>query len=389
MKLVFIYRNIIIGGCEILIQRLSQELNKQCEVIVVCSSIDDSMRANFEAGNIHYIIEAEWCLPKIVKKYFTKHTSYITFFVGDFLEVWSVEKKYKNTFLYVVNPNIFNVARNKLKRFLILRFLRSFFIDLIDTHKIFFMDEQCLESTSKYLKTSVDKFKNALIIRISCDKNDNLLRDKIRPNSINILSIARADFPFKGYLLGLIEWFVNNCANDSRFNMKIITYGAGEKEIKDVYSNIDKKIQQKIEIIGKTNPSMIKDYIDWAAFYIGMGTTIINASQRGVISFPVATFTYDLIIKDYFYNVPNCVAIEKSDNEDFLDLKNCLIDIYDNRYQELSKKHVQVVSELYSSESNATHLYNLAKDLKEDKTRFGVKLYLKIKKLGKRSIMTS
>ncbi len=381
MRIVFLYKNIILGGCEILIYRLSKELMDKCDISIVCNSIDTSMQNNFRKDSINCEIENDWNLNRITKKYWKENTKYITFFVDDFLNVWNVNEYGKNSFLYVVNPKIFDFTNNRLKKIIINNALKNFIKERIASYNIFFMDEQCIDNACMYLGLSKSVNNFAKIIRISCDKNDIVSRRVKIPNRISILSIARAEFPFKGYILGLMNWFEKECSSDNRFYLTIVTYGENEDEVMKLYSQFDEDLKRRIEIVGKTESEELTKIIDQTAFYIGMGTTIINASQRGVISFPVATFTYDLLVKDVFCNIPNCIAIEGGDCGYVKNLRELLVDIYENEYHEISERHIETIKDMYSPDANANRLNDLVRDVSMDRLDKLVKIYCMAKAL--------
>lgn len=49
-----------------------------------------------------------------------------------------------------------------------------------------------------------------------------------RSNTINVISICRADFPFKGYVIGLIEEFAKYNADNKNSNLHVIASGKNE-----------------------------------------------------------------------------------------------------------------------------------------------------------------
>ena len=71
------------------------------------------------------------------------------------------------------------------------------------------------------------------------------------------MTIARAEFPFKGYILGLLDWFASS---DSNIRLTIVSYGPDEKKIADRIDSFDEIVKKRITLVGKTDYGQLEKY---------------------------------------------------------------------------------------------------------------------------------
>lgn len=126
---------------------------------------------------------------------------------------------------------------------------------------------------------------------------EELVKNKYRSESFNILTISRFDFPHKGYLLGLIDNYVDLKKKYKNIKLFIIGYGEGKNQVLEKINNISNEIKKDIYLIGKVEYDKLNQYFDKVDLYIGLAGTVRDAALNSVISIPVRH--YSLVCEGY------------------------------------------------------------------------------------------
>lgn len=349
MDYMFVYRNIVVGGCELLIEKLGREIlkNTKNNVIVYYESIDEVMYSRFCNNNFY--------LKKAKEKFYDskfENINIITFTLKDYIFFSSNKYKKIKTVLYVVHPYIFYIAdkRNIILKIFAKILLKDFLLKSIQNKHIFFMDKETVQTNIEYFSMK-NILRNTTIINLPIDSaiinKDILERRAKNKNNISILSIARAEFPFKGYLIGLIDFLSKYEKNDIK--LTIISYGKDFKILKQKIDLLPNHIKRKIFLYGKTDYDKLEKYFNNSNLYIGMGTTVLDAAERGIITIPIKPYTYNLIADKFFHDIflnnTNCNNSANTNNITFEDLFNKFIFLSEDDYLDLSYKNIKIVNE--------------------------------------------
>lgn len=312
--IIFVYSNFILGGAETLILRMSEWLIKRGDkVVLVCHSMDETIKKDKRIGRIECILTKKKDKKRKILKILQKNNNIkdkmiINFFVKDYLLIERLNKKndFQNIF-YVVHPNNTlsyckkGLLLSKIKKYIYKNQIKKMY----DKNCIYFMDEDCIKIAEKYYKMSLSKsYSNIIRIPIQVDKFDN----KTRKKSFNILTIARFDFPFKGYLLGLIDDFIYLKEIYPQATLTIIGDGKDRDKIEKKLERLNKKITKDIMIIGAVPYLSLNSYFKKASIYVGMGTTVLDAVNRGVPAITVYSYSYEAKTLGFFYEHPNVLA---------------------------------------------------------------------------------
>lgn len=350
----FVYRDILSGGCENLIKKLSSVLLKEYQIHVKCiyeTIKHEEKKQLFELGvelnqtrwdkiegycnglegnNIHWFVTFEW---------------------NDFLKLFLCRNDNKWTVIYGVHPKSFvgfketNDLRISNKREFY-RVMKS----LIEYHHVLVMDEIIKRQTQHDIGT-LEEMK-ILSLPIDITRSWNQIESQIekRYNAKIILTAARAEFPFKGYLIGLIEWF--SCLNREDIKLVIVTYGSEIDTIKNILSNISLERRNRIDLIEGLRYEELIEVMNKAYLYIGMGTSILDAASIGVPSIPIEPDTYELRSNLRFDQTPtNICATDIYKYTDFSDCVDNVLDLTLSEYQIISNKSYQVVCEKYNKQT--------------------------------------
>lgn len=316
----FLKKDLLIGGTELLIERVSKEfIERGYNVNVICTSIMDEMIKRYENANINYILVSEWDNSKVLS--FLKRERgiqmVVTFSVEDFCTVYGIRSKNIKTILYTVFFDQLLVG-GKTKNSLALKYVKfitgKLLKQMMKKKKIVCMDEHTVNNTFNYYGKYLNYSKKEVpMLKIPVDLVDIdqsiLLNKKDIDSKINILTIARADFPWKGYILGLID-FVNNYSGKNEITLRIVTYGEGEKLVIEKINCMSEEKKKLITLQGKTDYNELEKLYKDTNVYVGQGTTVLDAAQRGILTIPVVPDTYEVLSDAFFHENYERVTVE-------------------------------------------------------------------------------
>lgn len=329
------YKHIISGGAETLLLRLSKVIlanHGNQTVRLICQSISEKMKQQFEKFGVQIIILNCWTPQNIFNQIENSTEKTLFYNLEEFLLVNNIltNKNLVNlTFLYVVHPNNTKIYSKKLI-FLNRIFKKKFSIilqNLIYENRIIFMDEMCLNEFNKFYGLNID-LKKENFFRLPIDDIGVKKRSINELNCLKLLTIARADFPFKGYIQGLIKDLE---LVDYKVKLTIISYGPKFDQIKEW---INKEHSSTLEILlyGEKTYDELNRFYENTDLYIGMGTTVLEAAARKIPSVVVSPYTYDFKSSGFFHQNPFVVA------SDFNELTSGIK--YINQYNKMSQKEM-------------------------------------------------
>lgn len=318
-----------------LIERICKELmNQEIKPKILYQESDNEMLSRLTAATIETQQVFAWNRKSIFERInIEDQVKIITFKWMDFI-ICNVKRPKVFTVFYAVHYQAltFGGAITSVKRKLCAFLFGNILRELCDNSQIICMDEQTVRYTKEYYGYN-DFFPHMLRIAVDIVDDDYVVPNRaLDSNRIDILSIARAEFPFKGYLIGLLNWFDKN--NDNCMSLTIITYGPDEKKVFDLVDTFDSDTRERIKIVGKTDYGNLERYYRNSNLYIGMGTTLIDASQRGIVSIPVLPYTLDLVAKKFFYEDYRILAL---DDDSINNFEQLLIDFKNMSFEQRKK----------------------------------------------------
>lgn len=328
---IFFYKRMDIGGCELLIKKLAKEMySRSYRAAIYCESISDAIYKDMDGISVVQTGIGKWDSASKLKAFLggfaEGEINIVSFLWHDYFRLRLTASKHARIIFYAVHYEaIKSVAfcRNSILNRVFRRYAAPIMNRLIKDGCIIAMSERVVQCTADYYKIDVSGLD---IIRIPVDLDGEA--EKMKDLSIKydnerkvILAVARADFPFKGYLIGLINMMEKKIIPEN-FTLQLVAYGPDFNQLAAAYHSCDKGIRERIEIKGKMEYEGLRELFENAHVYVGMGTTLLDASKYGVISIPAAAYTYKVECTDFFYKDYTCLGPDSGSERRFLELLN-------------------------------------------------------------------
>jgi len=367
MKTVFvIFRSGISGGTATLSIRIGEWLvNNGYEVLYIYQNHNDmnNVKTMKEKGIQVY----KWGLKEIVNNLSKKYNSYkfnvLTYSLNEFLFVETLKKRLhiiKST-LYVVSSKGL-IKGSKLRsifRGITLIFYTKIIKELIKNRSVLFMNKVSLDLTEEYFGVTIKNKKDIIYyLPIEIQPYDkNTVSRKAELETFNILTITRADFPFKGYIIGLIDDFKKLCDIHDNMTLTIITFGKDEDKIAEKIKKLPSEVQSKINLIGRTPYEKLREYFVQSHLFLGMGTTVLDAVNHSVPAIVVQPYTYENKTPGFFHKQPVRLTYE-GNLVTAVKFMESVIQMDKHEYEELCKKEYDMLKKYYCIDTFGTYLIN-------------------------------
>ena len=239
----------------------------------------------------------------------THQYSVITYSLEEYLSFVNIQHLYINfqrIFLYVVHSLIFGEENNNISfiKRISRRFqLREYIQKIYQNGNLLFMDEMSLLTAQRIFGVIFHEPENSILYipieikNFQIDlKNKSISEDK----EIKILTVTRMDFPFKGYVFGLIDMYIELKNKFPYIKLVIIGDGPGLSQLVNKINSLEIQLRAGIELVLHVPYALLDKYFQSSVVYIGMGTTILDAVNNSVPSIIVGAYTYDLSNVRYF-----------------------------------------------------------------------------------------
>lgn len=360
------YQSIVLGGAETLLLRIARHCKKNgISVEVYCSAIAQEMVNDFK-GVCSDIYVTKNPHKDIVYSA-TEEDIILTLMLDDFAECERYAKKrnFVKVICYVVHRDglKFNIRYPLVDRIFVKAF-RGQISRYLDNGNIIFMEQTDLDLTRQYYQLARKESGN-LIFRLPIETvavSDEDIEKKARQRAecFKVLTIARADFPFKGYIKGLIVLINEMSKAGLQIELKIISSGEQVKKIdnwiKKYAENANVGAAYDVEYKG------LFEFYKEAHIYVGMGTTVLEASDYAIPSIHIAPYTYDVIGEYFFNEFPYLAVCKQGSKEIVKNLIKKTMEESNEEYIQQCKMSKEVINGQFSMEAFIDRL--LAHELK-------------------------
>ncbi len=356
----FLYGSIQVGGAQLLIYKMSKYLcGKGLKSMIICQSISDTMRREAKKNQIDVIVIQDVYnyvfLQSVLKKF--EAVICITCEPILYMAAKAVAHPNKKTICYIVHPYIFGKKENGLSRSLLKNALKRQILKMGLRHNdILFMDELCAKQLADIIPENLTSIDQDTMIRISIEIPEvsmQSIEDRAQNKKIRILAVARADFPFKGYLLGLVNRFPELRAKVD-CSLDIISYGKDINLLQECIDRLPKSLSKDVKLYGETPYDELPLFFQKAKVYVGMGTSLLDAGIQGVISIPVESYTLELHAKQFFHEDYRVLGYlhDGGSFDNFIELIQQVARYTVEEYLEISNITRNLVIEHYSLHNN-------------------------------------
>ena len=188
------------------------------------------------------------------------------------------------------------------------------------------------------------------------------LVERYKENNFNIIAIARAEFPFKNYLFGLIKTINSIVAEGSNVFLQIVSSGSQTHLLQECIDALPEMSRSRIKLDCDIKYDQLSKMIGDYHLNVGMGTTLLDASAHYVPSLIAKDFSDKEEVRGLFADFGTIVAQE---GDSLLPMKTCIENVYnlsEDDYIELCIRDNQVVREQYGLENVVRNLIKQFED---------------------------
>jgi hypothetical protein len=352
--IVFFTQHFGMGGTETLILRLTKyykSLGRRV-ILLTMNKLEANIIDDFEdVKPEYYLFENKKSEFFDIDKPLTFHKSELPLIITEFLpeffrcylmfnkNKYGVDFKHK---VYIVHPySIFYGPRaaNLLAKKMIELFLRK--------QALVFMDNVCVEACITHYQLSKNHNFKVLHLPIFLNEEEGV---NSRNENLSLLTICRFEFPFKGYVLGLIRSFEILSKKVPSITLTIVGNGNDKFEVDKLINSLPEEVSSKIKLINGIPYSKIEKLIRVCDIYIGMGTTILDAANQNKICITAVAYQLDNKAVGFFHE--NYATVGEVSNpskiySNFVTLLEKVIYCSDLEFKEMSLSSKKALKEHY------------------------------------------
>lgn len=354
---IIIYRHDTLGGTGTLSYRLGKWfIENNYEVIYLCEVFNDMNNVN-DMLNVGVKVR-KWKYKDIISnlnsEFGKKEYIVLSYSMYEFLRIEMLRKKIRivKNLIYIVGSNelIKGSNSNIIIKTVAKKFYKNIIEELLQNNQMIFMQKYSFILAKEYYGLEVidDESLIFLLPMQTKEYNQDIVFRKKSKDKFEILTIARADFPFKGYIIGLIDEFSQLCTEYNNLYLTIIAYGDDEEQIKNKIQSLPKERAERINLVGLTPYNELKTYFQEAKLYVGMGTTVLDAVNHSTPAVIVLPHTYECKTSGYFHMQPESLRAYENKLLSFYSIVKKVIEMNDYDYEQLCKLENTVLNEKYN-----------------------------------------
>lgn len=272
-----------------------------------------------------------------ILKQYDEELKVINFYWDKYLDIECAKRNGRLLFdniMYNIHPAAFDKGSSR-RDTLLTRSVKEMYYSIL--HKmnkngsLVYMDPINICHTERYYAKEFEDKPTILRLPMECDGIE-ISVDELnkRFNSSIILTASRADFPYKGYMIGLIDIFVKLAKKDPNVQLEIIAGGGNIGILEKKLSEMDDDMRKRIIYKKWMTYDELKQEIRRAKVFVGMGTSIIDSARVRIPSIPVLFDTYDCISNGLFHEFGEITAYEDCT----LGIENSLNTVLDASFEE-------------------------------------------------------
>lgn len=342
-KVIFVYDLNYDGGVETLLIRLSDYYKERdCKLSIWSRGLNNKDLCEKLKQNKVFLLNIDkWsdkavvrCIKESIKS--ESNISFIHFIFSYFMWFERIKKKNKlsiNNSLYIVHPNQL-IRGQSIKIGMLERRVVSCYKDIIckyiKNRSIIFMDEASIDKAEKYYgyHFEINEYVIARLPIITCETTEKCI-NRIK---YDVFAAARAEFPFKGYLIGLVRDFVE-INSDGNYKLLLISDGNDVEQLMEIIP----KDYPSIDYLPSVNYSDFKKYMDESRIFIGMGTSVLDAADLATPSIMAVPYSNLFKSNGFFHENPLGIGALDGIDSGICQLKT-ILQLSDRQYLDISRK---------------------------------------------------
>lgn len=232
-----------------------------------------------------------------------------------YLDIECVKYKYHLDFdniVYCIHPETFKKGigfKTKFMRNYSINKYAPIYKRMNANKAIIMMDEVDTEESNNYLHERLEPTPEIIRLPMYCNsRNDYKNIIKCGYDSNIIMTAARAEFPYKGYIIGLIADFVKLKSMYPKLKLEIITAGDDYNIVVENINKLNDCVKSDITLHGWMDYDVLKKNIERCKIFVGMGTTVLDAALLYKPSLPVRFNTYEDIGEYFIHEKPEYIT---------------------------------------------------------------------------------
>lgn len=299
-----------------------------------------------------------------------KRCTFISFTLMNFMNIELIKAKMKKKFvntLYAIHPDTYirgSGYSNKVIRGIIKTKYKSLLLKLYRRGILMSMDKDIVARTEEYYDINLSSMHVQLLPMICEEIQKENLDYKIKNSfeSKTIVTACRADFPFKGYIFGLIDDFCILANKYPKLKLEIVCSGDAESVnlLVEKLKSIKSVFQERIVLHKWMDYEKLKELTSKCYLSIGMGTAIVDAAVLYVPSIAVKYNTYENIGDYIFCERPEYLVAYEGKAISVIDR---LLSMRFEQYYQISKECFEMVKKHYNIDCFFEYIESLTEDM--------------------------
>lgn len=278
-------------------------------------------------------------------------------FVCDFyLEVEMAKKAGKLDFdnlMYCIHPEAFNRGNSKssIKSLLkkpIFNAYRNLFIKMNDNNALYIVDEVDTVESEKYLNVSLNTKPEIIRLPMICKERSDFeaIIDEGYKGQV-ILTASRAEYPYKGYIFGLLDSFVELKKQYPELKMIIVSGGGDLEQLNKKINSLGDEIRSSLIIHKWMKYDSLLELALKCKLFIGMGTSVLDMALCYKPAIAVKFNTYECIGDSFISDKPNYITTDDECSVRAEILIKKTLEMSKDEYRKESIKSFEAVKRVY------------------------------------------
>ena len=361
----------VYGGSTTLLLRMCKWLHdNKMNAAIMCNSADNteiSQRIRDMGIRIDLVDPYDYrSIAQLLKKYSQQEgLKIVTFIWNHYLDLECIKNLYHLDFenlIYCIHPETFfkgkGVRNPKLKAF-VKKLYVPIFRKMSVNNAIIMMDTVDIDVTEKYLGTSFVTEPPIISLPIECKARadcEEIISTGYHSNLI--MTASRAEYPFKGYVFGLISDFCSLKKKYPEIKLLIVSGGGDIEQLRNAIAQVDETVRRDIELCGWLEYDVLLKQIEACKVFVGMGTSVLESALRYKPSVVVKYNTYDNIADSFISQKPDCTTTGEECDSKAITLIEAALNMSELAYRDEAKSSFEAVKSVYDIEVGMPKLQN-------------------------------